>query len=357
MKKVKRFHGLVTSVKIIICTGVLLNIAGCYLLKQGRYLLHYQRKAEKIAKVLERDSLPDNIRSLLVLANEIKKFSVDKIGLIEDDNFSTYLETDKKNIVYVVSASESDSFEKYEWRFPFFGSFPYKGFFKKEDARKTAQKLRKKGYDVYVRGAGAYSTLGFFTDPIYSYMMEYSIFDLASIIIHEQTHATKFLKNQIQFNEEMASFVGDEGALFFIREKYGIHSDQYNNAILKQKDYETFITFLKTLYGELSDLYSDTLLKETMLKKKKSIIATYQSRFERDYDSLFTTKAYKKFSTREVNNAYLNSYMTYTCDLGDFYALYKKNGLSLWETVSQLKTIDRKEKHPKKYIQDVLLKR
>ncbi len=291
------------------------------------------------------------------MTGEIKRFSVDTIGLIEDDNFSKYLAIDQKNIVYVISASQSDSFEKYEWKFPFFGSFPYKGFFKKDDALKTAQKLKKKGYDVSVRGAGAYSTLGFFSDPIYSYMKEYSIFDLASVIIHEQTHATKFLKNQVQFNEEMASFVGDEGALLFIREKYGTDSEQYKNAISAQKDSETFIAFLKLLYGELSDLYSSTLLKETILKKKASIIAGYKERFERDYDSLFTTQIYKKFSTRNVNNAYLNSFMTYTCDLEIFYTLYKKNDSSLPKTVSQLKTIDRKEKNPKLFMQDVLLKR
>ncbi len=357
MRITKRFPVFFTLVKIAICAGILLNLPGCYLFKQGRYLLRYQRKAEKISKVLERDTLSEDTRNLLLLTNEIKKFSVDRIGLVEDDNFSKYLAIDQKNIVYVVSASHSDSFERYEWRFPFFGSFPYKGYFIKEDALKTADKLKKKGYDVYVRGAGAYSTLGFFTDPIYSYMKKYSVFQLASVIIHEQTHATKFLKNQVQFNEEMASFVGDEGALLFIREKYGIESDHYNKAILVQKDYETFISFIRSLYDELSALYTDSLPKDVTLKKKERIISEYKNRFEMEYDSLFATPVYRRFLKRDVNNAYLNSHMTYTQNLEIFYTLYNKNESSLPKTVLHLKTIEKREKHPKKYIEDVLLKK
>lgn len=331
-----------------------LIFSGCYLIKQGRYLIHYQRKAEKISKVLEQDSLSCDIKDLLTLTKEIIDFSVDQIGLVKDDNFTRYVEIEQKNVVYVVSAASPTSFEKYTWKFPLFGSFPYKGFFVLEDAKKQAEKLKEKGYDVYLRGAGAFSTLGFFSDPIYSYMKDYSVFGLASIIIHEQTHATKFIKNQVQFNEEMASFVGDEGALWFIRQKYGMDSQHYTKALSGQKDFETFVAYLRQMYDTLTHLYSQDLPKEEILTKKKEIISEFQNSFAQKYDTLFLTDRFKGFIQREVNNAYLNSYMTYNQDLELFYALYEKNNHSLAKTVELLKSIDKKDKDPKKSLREIL---
>ncbi len=354
MKKNELFHDKTHILNLLLCLCILLIGTNCYLFKQGRYLLRYQRKAVSIDQVLQNDSFSDSIRNMLLLTKEVKRFSEESLGLVNDDNFSNYLEINAKSVVYVVSASKSDSFEKYEWKFPFFGSFPYKGYFQKEDALKTAQKLEKKGYDVSVRGAGAFSTLGFFSDPVYSYMKEYSVFNLASIIIHEQTHATKFIKNQVQFNEEMACFVGDEGALLFIAEKYGKNSDHYKNAIGVLKDEKTFTAFIKSLYDTLSVLYEGSLSKEDKLTEKKRIIDNFKITFEKEYDSIFATQAFKKFLMRKVNNAYLNSFMTYTRDLDIFYDLYRKNGFSLPKCISQLKTIDKKEKNPKQCIQSFM---
>ena len=344
-------------IRITLCFVLCSNITSCYLLKQGSYLLRYQRKAEKISKLLEDSSLSDSVRSLLLLTKEIKKFSVDKIGLVEDKNFTKYLHIDDNYVVYVVSACKSDSFEKYVWRFPVFGAFPYKGYYVKEDALKMAGKLKKKGYDIYVRGAGAFSTLGIFTDPIYSYMKRYSIFDLASLIIHEQTHATIFLKNNVQFNEELATFVGDEGALMFIDHKYGPNSEHYKRTKLIKKDYEIFLEYLRMLYRELQKVYDSNLTKTEKLNSKDSIIGEYKLRFKNDYDSLFHTDNFKNFPEININNAYLISLMTYTMDLKIFYELYEKNNFSLPQTVSQLISIDKKEKKPKNFINKTLLKK
>lgn len=354
-KKIKYILGNF-YIRITLCLVLCLNITSCYLLKQGRYLLRYQRKAEKISKLLEDSSISDSVRNLLLLTKEIKQFSVDKIGLAEDKNFSKYLHLNDNYVVSVVSACKSDSFEKYVWKFPVFGSFPYKGYFVKEDALKMARKLKKKGYDVYVRGAGAYSTLGIFTDPIYSYMKDYSVFDLASLIIHEQTHATKFLKNNVQFNEELATFIGDEGALMFIDYKYGADSKHYQKTKLIKKDYETFIEYLRILYKNLEDVYNSNVSQKEKLKSKERIIEEYKKRFKNDYDSLFHTDNFKSFPEKNVNNAYLISFMTYTMDLNIFYELYKKNNFSLPQTVSQLVTINKKEKDPKGFIKTTLLK-
>lgn len=356
MNKGLRTRILIPALRGVLCLIILLSCSGCYVLKQARYLLYYQHKAEKISELMQRDSLSENTRQLLLLTKKIKAFSVEKLGLADDGNFSTYVHVDGKNIVHVVSASKPDRFEPYEWKFPFFGSFPYKGYFQMKDALNMAQKLEKKGYDVYVRGAGAYSTLGFFTDPIYSYMQEYSIYNLAAVIIHEQTHATIFLKNQVQFNEAMASFVGDEGALLFIRENYGENSDFYRNAILAQKDESAFTAFIKSLYNALADLYAKNLTVEIVKSKKQSIISHYKNTFENQYDSLFSTKTYKNFPQKNINNAYLTAYMTYTYDLNCFYELLQRNGSSLPKTISQLQLIDKKDVNPEESVRKLAVR-
>ena len=281
------------------------------------------------------------------LVDEIRGYASDSIGLVKNDNFSKYIDVHKSHIVDVVYGAGKLNFTPYTWRFPFFGSFPNKGFFELKDARKEADGLIAKGYDACILPAGAFSTLGFFSDPVYSFMMRYSPFRLASIIFHEQTHATLFIKSQMQFNEELATFIGNEGGLRFIRSKFGDTSEHYRNALDVLHDESVFSSLMKSLRGELKTAYDSTgITDENKLQLKQSIIARFKDSVESNYDSLFRSPAYRGLPKMEINNAFIAADMTYTLNLSMFRDLYKRKNRDFKAMLASLKPLKKQKGDP-----------
>ncbi|MBN2035764.1 MAG: aminopeptidase [Chitinispirillaceae bacterium] len=334
---------------------VLLSVNCCYLAKQGFYVSKYTWSAKKIETVLSDTALPGREKTFLHNVQAIKAYSVEKIGLAANRNYTRYARVEREYLIDVVAASKQDTFSLYEWWFPFFGHAPYLGFFQRTDAVRTARKLKKKGYDVIVSPVDAFSTLGIVSDPVYSFMTKLSLFRLANLIIHEQTHATIFLKNNISFNEELASFVGAEGALRYIRETFGDSSAAYRDALREKHDLDTWDRELRRLYDTLSAVYARGMPRDEKLRLKQEVIRDFKTRMVEDYDSLFATGLFKGVRHAEINNAYLAIRMTYTKNLSLFYRLFKKNGNDLFATVAQLKPLHKKKpKDPRDYVRRLL---
>lgn len=313
-------------------------------------MVRHMSSARDIDEVLKDGNLPLGSRNMLLLVKEVKKYAVETIGLKDDKNYSKYVEIERDYLVDVVSACEKDRFESYEWSFPFFGSFPYKGFYERKDARKEAEMLRKKDLDVYIRKVDAFSTLGFFTDPVYSSMDDYSTFAIASLIIHEQTHATLFLKNRINFNEELATFVGNEGALNFIKHKYGAQSEYYLKLTDYMEDMDTFLGLIHGLYDELDAVYGEDTGREYKIGKREEIFKSFIENFAADYDKHFITDSFKHIENVSLNNAYILVYRRYTGDLSLFYSIYEKQGYDLKKTVEIIKQVEDHRDDPKEYL-------
>jgi predicted aminopeptidase len=242
----------------------------------------------------------------------------------------------------VVSACAADSFARHEWKYPVVGAMPYKGFFKIEDARRERAKLEKKGLDVWVRGVDAFSTLGWFRDPLYSYMRDYPPYSLADLIIHESLHATVFIKGQTQFNEELAELGGSEGARLYMESRYGADSDEYGSMIAAENDNKNYVAFIQDLIMELKELYESETDSEEKLREKERIINAAKERFSAEYDSLFSGENYRGFLELPVNNAYLELYRLYYTE-DDFFAnLFAESGKTLPEFITAAKSIPKK---------------
>ncbi|GHT80374.1 hypothetical protein FACS1894130_11490 [Spirochaetia bacterium] len=158
-------------------------------------------------------------RKFVARIGDIRRFAMEELGLRETKNYTRYVKLDRDYLAAAVSAAERDAFVRYEWWFPVVGNVPYKGFFRAEDARREGEKLRKRDLDVWIRRVDAFSTLGWFRDPLYSYMRDYPVHELADLLIHELLHATVYLKGHSQFDEELAEFVGREGSRLYYRKK------------------------------------------------------------------------------------------------------------------------------------------
>jgi predicted aminopeptidase len=320
-------------------------------LKQGTYLLSYNSRSRPIEKVLAEESISGDVGVMLSMVQEIRRYAVEEIGLEDNKNYTRYLELDRDYLVDVVSACTADSFTPYEWRFPFFGSFPYKGFYKPEDAQREASRLERMGLDVWVRQVDGFSTLGFFSDPIYSFMTEYSLFALAELIIHEQTHATVFVKNEIQLSEELATFVGREGALSFLRDRYGEDSEAYRQALASLSDWNRYRDRVLELYDELDTLYRSETDSRRISAEKQRIVEDFNQRLRSEAEELFQSDRFHSFEGIPVNNAYILSFVRYSQDLDIFYRLYKARGGDLKATVEVLKQIRQVKGSPKEYLQ------
>jgi predicted aminopeptidase len=344
-----------------ICAAALLLgacalFSGCYTLTQGTTLLGYLGRAVPLEELAAAGG-PGGINAgggnaedtarFVERVTDIRRFAMEELGLKESANYTKYVELDRDYLAAVVSAAAGDSFTRHEWWLPVVGKMPYKGFFKVEDARKERDKLLKKDLDVWVRGVDAFSTLGWFKDPLYSYMRSYSDYRLADLLIHELLHATVYLKGQSQFDEELAEFVGTEGARIYIEKKYGSDSAEYRDLDNAESDSSTYVAYLQGLIAELQILYQSDVPREEKLAQKTTIIKASQERFTRDYETLFKSDNYRSFSELAVNNAYLELYRLYYEGNSFYRDLYEKSGADLPRYIAAARTLKAREKDPK----------
>ena len=213
--------------------GFSLIHAGCflpYVAKQGYYQAKLLSGRQPILQVLQQDSLTPHQRQRLQLILAVKNFATNVLALSPNQNYST-INLKWRHTLYNVSASKPLLFKPYTWWFPIIGTMPYKGFFEKADAIKEKNRLLLKNLDVQIGPVAGYSSLGYFSDPVWPQMLELPLVFLVELIIHELAHATIYFKNQTDFNESFANAVGKMGTLAFLKEHFGEKSQEYQGAI------------------------------------------------------------------------------------------------------------------------------
>jgi predicted aminopeptidase len=297
-----------------------------YGVRQGKGQLNIVWNARPVTEFLSDPSFPDSLKQKLHLIDEVRKFAIDSLGLKDTENYKTLYDQRGEEIMWVVTACEPFRLEAKQWDFPVIGSVPYKGFFEKEKAIALRNELEKEGWDVSIRNPGGWSTLGWFTDPILSKMLERSEGDLANLIIHEMSHATIFVKDSIDFNENLATFIGDRGAEKFLISKYGANSKEYLSYINEDKDYLVYVDHMLRGTASLDSLYStmresDPVEVKKKLKEKKitEIIAALDTLTL----SLTTQKPSARFKTKLPNNAYFMNFRRYQAKQVDFWEDYR----------------------------------
>ncbi len=212
-------------------------------------------EARPIEAFLSDPDYPDSLKQKLELTKEVRKYAIDSLGLLQSDNYTKLFDQGGKTLLWNVSASEPYALEAYRWDYPFLGSMPYKGFFDLEAAKQEARKLKDQGFDVRIRTVGGWSTLGILEDPLLSNMLERSDGALAEVIIHELTHATLFIKDEIEFNENLASFIGEKGAEMFLVSYFGDSSAQHLEYIQSEADSKLLTKLILSGARSLDSLY------------------------------------------------------------------------------------------------------
>ena len=266
---------------------------------------------------------PKQLDALDVIA-DVRAFG-SEMGLSATENYSA-IALDWDRTIWNVSGCAPDRFEAKTWWFPIVGRVPYLGFFSEEDVREKALDIGAEDMDVYVRKVAAYSTLGWFEDPILVPMLSWREFDIARLILHELTHATLWLPSDVNFNESFANFVGDVAAERYMAARHGVEGKPYLDALAGRSDQKRWRDLLHRLYQDLDALYSkDGTTRAERLEGKKAIFAMLIRRVE---EAGFRRPEPYLRSAREGtwNNARMIQFRAYNQDEALFRAVLNEVG-------------------------------
>lgn len=319
----KKRIGLI--VLIIIAVLVVWNFSLIrYGIRQASGQIHIIYNAKPVEEFLNDSAVSEEMKSKLRLVADVKLFANERLHLAETDNYTEMYDQKGQPVLWVVTGCEPFSFQPYQWTFPVLGSVPYKGFFKKHLADEEFQKIKSQGLDAGMRTVGGWSTLGWFNDPILSEMLNRSNGDLVNLIIHELVHSTIFVKDSVEFNENLASFIADKGTLIYMSEKFGADSDEMISYVNEENDNKKFIKHMLTGYDILDSLYqsfSEASDEQKRIKKETAIESIINNL---DTLNLHDNKRLSNFKGFTPNNTYFMSFKRYQSKQGKLDSLFNK---------------------------------
>ena len=291
---------------------IALSSGGCYLLQSVQGQLALMSKRRPIDRVIEEASTPPALRARLEAVSSIRDFATRELGLPDNGSYRSYADVGRRYVVWNVVAAPEFSVDAKEWCYPIVGCVAYRGYFVEKRARRFAQSLRGRGFDVAVGGVAAYSTLGHFNDPVLNTMMGWNDVELAAIIFHELTHQLLYVPNDSSFNEALATTVEEEGVRRWLSAQ-GRDADLADH-LVQQEHYAEVVSLLSATRAELRSLYASGLAPESMREKKSAEFAALRSSFARLAAAWGGHAPFEAWFDADLNNAHLASVATYfTC--------------------------------------------
>ena len=268
---------------------------------------------------------------------QAREFAEQGLDLDAGDSYTTFSQLDSDTLALVVSAAHKDRFEPYTWWFPIVGRVPYKGFFSEKRARDAIRELEEEGYDTHLRPTSAFSTLGWFADPLVSSLLRYDSVSLANTVIHEILHNTIYLAGEAQFNESFANFVGGRGAIEFFCGQYGAESELCERARADWHDDLLFGEFLSRLVADLEALYARRDLPlEEKLTVREEIFAAARREFVEEVQPRLLSSSYAGFLRGPLNNATLIGRRLYYGRLELFEQAFQRYDGDLDQTIAAI---------------------
>ena len=315
--------------------ALLFVCAGCragYVMHAAVGQIRLVTSAVPIEDALAGDGLSPSQKERVALVSTIKEFGEKELGLKETANYGTiYLGSDRPPL-YTVIAAPKDRLALVTWWFPVVGRVPYLGFFDLEKARAEEKRLLEKDLDVVIGRAEAYSTLGWFRDPLTLNLIHGAEPDLVETILHEMTHTTLYIKGQGAFNEGLAQIVGKRGAVEFLKKTRGPSHPLTLEAKAAVEDERLFSAFIDSLLEELDQLYRASLSLEEKLSAREAIFLRGLEDFE-ILKGRLKTQSFAHFGRAPLNNAYLLAFGLYHRHYPLFEAVLERQEGCIRETI------------------------
>ena len=314
------------------CAGVVALALACvlatgcsphYVLLAGYEEAKILWRREPIVRVLARADLEPAVREKLETVLAARRFAAD-LDLRVGGSFASLSYVDGGSTVYVLSAAKRTVLEPYTWWFPIVGRVPYKGFFARARAEAEAVALEARGYDTVIYSAAAFSTLGWFDDPLLRHLLRHDEGFLVNLVLHEVYHNTFYLggARATAFNESLATFVGHRGAIaFFAAEP--VNADLARRAEAEWEDAMRFGAFIERLAVRLQEAYAVAPDESAALAARAEIFTAARG----ELASLpFATTRYTASFAEPLNNAVLLHHLLYATGLDLFEEIFRNQG-------------------------------
>lgn len=303
-------------------------------------------RRQPIADVIADPATPASLKQTLQQVLHMRRFAIDVLGLPDNPSYTTYVDLKRPYVVWNVFAAPALSLTPRQWCYPVTGCASYRGYFHEADAKRFAAKLAAAGDDVYVAGISAYSTLGWFHDPLLNTMLSRSEARLAGVLFHELAHQQLFAKGDTTFNESFATAVELEGVRRWLQQRgKGAQFANYETGLRRKME---FIELVRTARTKLTQLYASELPDMEKRKGKQRLF----DRLQQDYRLLRGNwggyAGYDAWFARELNNAHLVPIGSYYDLVPAFQALLRRHQGDLkafYKAAAQLAVQKRDARH------------
>ena len=313
-------------------------------LAKGQFDLLWQR--ENVVELLESDDTSDELKTRLILSQKIRKFAENEMFLPVGQSYTAYTDLERPYVVWNVYAAPQLSFESYTWCYPFLGCLAYRGFYDEQRAQDAAQKLIEDGYEVKVGGVQAYSTLGFFDDPLLNTFVFKHEVAFVELLIHEISHRLLYIDNDTKFNENFATAVALLGTeAWYKKQKNQSLYQAYQDHKLGQKK---LISFLLAFKQQLEIVYEDERKNEPDKQfLKEALFNSLPEKFKQFKTEEGLDSRYDKW-VLSMNNASLSTLANYQELVAGFIALFyqqKGSWTQFYSEVASIAKLDKDQRH------------
>ena len=344
-------HGLL---RLLLTPIVLGALSGCTTISYYSQAIHgeYEILAHRqsIDKLIANPKTPAKLKQQLQLVQRLRAFAKTELKLPVDNNYDKYVDIHRKYVVWDVQAAPEFSLEPKTWHYPFVGSLAYRGYFSEKDARECGDRLAKKGFDVYVDGVDAYSTLGWFKDPLLNTFIDTSEPELAELLFHELGHKRIFAGGDTDFNEAFATTVGQEGTRRWLSSRCETNLlEVYDQTLARNNQ---FVHLIMDTRERLKKLYGAPKAPSTRLDELRRDKQRVFDDLRKQYSDLKTQwggySGYDEWFAHDLNNAKLNTVANYYDYVPGFQRLLQSNGGDLerfYAAAERLSKVPIEERH------------
>jgi predicted aminopeptidase len=279
------------------------------------------QKRQSINEILKENNISDSLRIKLNTVLSLRDFSIQQLGLPNNNSYLSYADLERDHVIWNIFATEEFSLEPITWCYLVVGCLSYRGYFSQAEAQQHASELEKQGHDIYLGGVSAYSTLGWFDDPVLNTMLRWSDIRLATVMFHELAHQQLYIKNDTEFNEAYADAVAHIGVTRWLEQNSDKHLlNQYKQSQYQEREFIGLIMRYKSI---LNKIYQSDENEDITRKQKTETLQQMKNEYLK-ISQAWGKDPYKKWFDGDINNAKLAAIVTYRRYFPAFLDIYEK---------------------------------
>lgn len=321
--------------------AALLLVSGCsnvgYYWQSVSGQMEIWRRERPIGEVLADPATPAALRGKLARVLELREFASRELALPDNASYRGYADLARRYVAWTAMAAPEFSVQPVQWCFPFAGCVSYRGYFAREEAERFAAGLAAQGYDVHVGGVPAYSTLGWFADPVLNTFIDYSDAEIARLVFHELAHQVAYARDDTLFNESFAVAVEREGVRRWLaRAGDPAQRERFERT---QRVRAEFSALIERYRRRLDALYRTGLAPEEMRSRKRAVLADLETEYRGLKSGWGGFAGYDRWFVSRPNNAQIAAVAIYTQQVPAFEALLEREGGDLQRFYAVVKTL------------------